>query len=197
MIDLCYGQRKLAEGLFAEEVEEWWEDWMREADRVLEDEELIGLVYEALGRRCTQSRVRGRRGTPAEVVLRLMILKHVRDWSFEALEREVRANLVYRRFTRIGGEKVPDEKTLARVMRALGPEVVEEINRRLVQMAQQQRVVKGRKMRLDTTVVETNIHYPTDSSLLGDGARVLTRTMKKIEGRWKGGSGEFGIGCGV
>jgi IS5 family transposase len=130
--------------------------------------------------------VRGRRGTPAEVVLRLMILKHVRDWSFEALEREVRANLVYRRFTRIGGEKVPDEKTLARVMRALGPEVVEEINRRLVQMAQQQRVVKGRKMRLDTTVVETNIHYPTDSSLLGDGARVLTRTMKKIEGAVEG-----------
>src|SRR5437773_752957 len=105
---------------------------MREADRVLEDEELIGLVYEALGRRCAQSRVRGRRGTPAEVVLRLMILKHVRDWSFEALEREVRANLVYRRFTRVGGEKVPDEKTLARVMRALGPEVVEEIHRRLV-----------------------------------------------------------------
>jgi transposase, IS5 family len=167
-------------------VEEWWEDWMREADRVLEDEELIGLVYEALGRRCAQSRVRGRRGTPAEVVLRLMILKHVRDWSFEALEREVRANLVYRRFTRIGGEKVPDEKTLARVMRALGPEVVEEINRRLVQMAQQQRVVKGRKMRLDTTVVETNIHYPTDSSLLGDRARVLTRTMKKIEGGVEG-----------
>ena len=159
---------------------------MREADRVLEDEELIGLVYEALGRRCAQSRVRGRRGTPAEVVLRLMILKHVRDWSFEALEREVRANLVYRRFTRIGGEKVPDEKTLARVMRALGPEVVEEIHRRLVQMAQQQRVVKGRKMRLDTTVVETNIHYPTDSSLLGDGARVLTRTMKKIEGAVEG-----------
>jgi transposase, IS5 family len=69
VIDLCNGQRKLVEGLFAEEVEEWWEDWMREADRVLEDEELIGLVYEALGRRCAQSRVRGRRGTPAEVVL--------------------------------------------------------------------------------------------------------------------------------
>ena len=94
MIDPCHRQRKLAEGLFAEAVEEWWEDWMGKADQVLEDEELIGLVYEALGRGCPQSRVRGRRGTPAEVVLRLMILKHVRDWSFEALEREVRANLV-------------------------------------------------------------------------------------------------------
>jgi IS5 family transposase len=48
-------------------------------------------------------------------------------------------------------------------------------------MAQQRGVVKGRKMRVDTTEVETNIHYPTDSSLLGDGARVLTRGMQKIE----------------
>src|SRR5207245_2551520 len=81
-----------------------------------------------------------------------------------------------------GGE-VADERASGRVMRALGPEVVEESHRRLVQMAQQQRVVKGRKMRLDTMVVETNIHYPTDRSLLGDGTRVLTRTMKKIESK--------------
>jgi len=48
-------------------------------------------------------------------------------------------------------------------------------------LARERGVVQGRKMRVDTTVVETNIHYPTDSSLLGDGARVLTRTMKKVE----------------
>ncbi len=136
MINPRYQQRTLAEGLFAEEVEEWWEPWMKEADGVLEDEELTELVYEALGRRCPQSRTRGRKGTPAEVVLRLMVLKHVRDWSFETLEREVRANLVYRRFTRIGGEKVPDAKTLARVIRALGPEVMEQIHQRLVKIAQ-------------------------------------------------------------
>ena len=63
---------------------------------------------------------------------------------------------------------------------ALGPEVVEKIHERVVEIAKEHRVVKGRKMRLDTTVVETNIHYPTDSSLLGDGVRVLIRAMKRI-----------------
>ncbi len=72
-------------------------------------------------------------------------------------------------------------KHLARIAQALGGEVIVELHRRLVGMAQEEGVIQGRKLRVDTTVVETNIHYPTDSSLLGDGARVLTRTMKKIE----------------
>jgi IS5 family transposase len=63
---------------------------------------------------------------------------------------------------------------------ALGPEVVENIHKRVVAIAQEKKVVEGRRMRVDTTVVETNIHYPTDSSLLGDGVRVLTRAMKRI-----------------
>jgi IS5 family transposase len=121
--------------------------------------------------------------TPAEVVLRLLLLKHVRNWSYDVLEREVRANLVYRAFTRVGDEKVPDAKTLARLGQLIGPAVVEQLHRRIVKLAQERGVTRGRKMRVDTTVVETNIHYPTDSSLLGDGTRVLTRTMKKIEAK--------------
>lgn len=105
------------------------------------------------------------------------------------LEREVRANIVYRHFTRIGWETVPDAKTLARIARALGPEVIERLHERLIEMARQERVVSGRKMRIDTTVVETNVHYPTDSSLLSDGLRVLTRTMRTIE-QAAGGAGE-------
>ena len=62
----------------------------------------------------------------------------------------------------------------------MGPEVIKQIHERIVQIAQANGVVQGRRMRVDTTVVETNIHYPTDSSLLGDGVRVLTRTMRKI-----------------
>src|SRR5689334_17472968 len=69
---------------------------MTHADQVLEDEQLVQTVYEALSRRCPKSRTRGRRGTPAEVVLRLLLLKHIRNWSYEVLEWEVRANLVYR-----------------------------------------------------------------------------------------------------
>jgi transposase, IS5 family len=96
------------------------------------------------------------------------------------LEREVRANLVYRDFTRVGGEKVPDAKTMGRWGIALGPAVIQQIHERIVQIAQAEKVVQGRKMRVDTTVVESDIHYPTDSSLLGDGVRVLIRTMKRV-----------------
>jgi IS5 family transposase len=115
------------------------------------------------------------------VVLRLLVLMHMRNWSCGVLEREVRANLVYRDFTRVGGSKMPDAKTMGRWGVAVGPEAVKRIHDRIVHIADH-RVAEGRPMRIDTTVVETNIHYPTDSSLLGDGVRVLTRTMKKING---------------
>jgi IS5 family transposase len=176
-------QRTLWEGVVEEDVRALYEPWMIEADRLLEDESLIDGVFVAQGERHEHSATRGRSQTPAEMVLRLLLLKHVRNWSFDTLEREVRANLVYRDFTRIGMGKVPDAKTLARIAQALGGEVIAELHRRLVEIAQEEGVIQGRKLRVDTTVVETNIHYPTDSSLLGDGARVLTRTMKKIETR--------------
>jgi len=156
------------------------EDWMRYADQVLADEQIVAAVYEALAHRHPKSRSRGRLGTPAEVVLRLLVLKHIRNWSYAVLEREVRANLVYREFTRVGSAKAPDAKTMGRWGVALGPEVVKQIHAKLVTIAQDNGLAQGRKMRVDTTVVETNIHYPTDSSLLGDGVRVLIRTMKKI-----------------
>jgi len=180
VIEARRAQLSFAEGLINEEVTDLWEDWMRPADQVLDDDQLLTTVYEALVNRSPKSRTRGRRGTPAEVVLRLLLLKHVRNWSYEAVEREVRANLVYRSFTRVGGGKVPDDTVMNKWALALGPEVIENLHKRVVAIAQEKKVVEGRKMRIDTTVVETNIHYPTDSSLLGDGVRVLTRAMKRI-----------------
>lgn len=179
MIDLRQQQRSFGEGFIQETVDELWEDWMRQADALLEDEALLGTIYEALEKRRPHSRTHGRPGTPAEVVLRMLLLKHIRDWSFAELEREVRASLLYREFTRVRAGKVPDAKTLGRVAQVLGPEVIEKIHARLVALAQEHKVIAGRRMRVDTTVVETNIHYPTDSSLLGDGVRVLTRLMKR------------------
>jgi IS5 family transposase len=173
-------QRTFGEGLIEEEVADLWEDWMRHAHEVLNDEKLIETVYVALAQRSPRSKNFGRPGTPAEVVLRLLVLKHARDWSYDTLEREVRANLVYREFTRVGAGKVPDAKTLGRLGRTLGPEVVEKVHQRVVVLAQEKKIVQGKRLRVDTTVVETNIHHPTDSSLLGDGVRVLTRTMQKI-----------------
>jgi IS5 family transposase len=180
VIEARWQQRSFADGFLSEVVEEFWDDWMRAVDRVLDDEDLVATVYDALRRRRPQSRTRGRLGFPAEVVLRLLLLKHIRAWSFVVLEREVRTNLLYREFTRVRGGKVPDAKTLGRLAQAVGPEVVAALHERVVAIARREKVIAGRKMRVETTVVETNIHYPTDSSLLGDGVRVLTRLMKKV-----------------
>jgi IS5 family transposase len=151
MIEARRRQHSFADGLIAEAVEDLWEPWMRHADKALEDEALLLLIQQELAKRCKKSKTRGRRATPAEVVLRMMLLKHVRDWSFEVLSREVRANLVYREFTRIGGEKVPDDKTMGRLARQLGPEAVEKLHQRVVVIAQENKVASGRKLRLDTT----------------------------------------------
>jgi transposase, IS5 family len=180
MIEVRRRQLSFGDGLIAEEVSDLREDWMKHADAVLADEEIVAAVYEALAKRHPKSRCRGRRGAPADVVLRLLILKHIRNWSYEVLEREVRANLVYRDFTHVGGAKMPDAKTMGRWGLALGPEVLKQLHERIVRIARDKGVTAGRRMRVDTTVVETDIHHPTDSTLLGDGVRVLTRIMRKV-----------------
>jgi len=119
-------------------------------------------------------------GTPAAVVLRLLVLKHLYDWSFDECEREVRGHLVYRAFCRIDGERVPDAKTLIRLAPLLDEAVLKDVLTRLVRLGRTQGLIRGRRLRVDTTVVETNIHYPTDSTLLADGVRVLTRTVRRL-----------------
>jgi len=156
-----------------------WPDWLRKIDTLLEDEAVIEVVAQALEMRWPESRRPGRPGTPADVVIRMLILKHLFDWSYDDLEHEVRANLVYRAFTRIDAGDVPDAKTILKIARALGPEVIEQLHRQVVEVAKRAGVTHGRRFRIDTTVVETNVHYPTDSSLLQDGVRVLTRTMQR------------------
>ena len=180
MIELRHRQLSFADQFVLDESRPLREPWMARIDQVLEDDELLGVVFEALANRRPQSRRRGRLSTPAEVVIRMLLLKHIRNWSYQVLEREVRPNLVYRDFTRVGSGKVPDAKTMGRLALVLGPEVIQQIHRRVIEIARREGVVEGRKMRVDTTVVETNIHYPTDSTLLGDGVRVLTRVMKEL-----------------
>ena len=175
-------QRSFADGFITEEVTDLWEPWMRHADEALNDDQLLEIIQDELSKRCKKSKTRGRPGTTAEVILRMLLLKHMRGWSFEAVTREVRANLVYREFTGIGGGKVPDDKTMGRLARQMGPEAIETLHQRMVAIAVENKVVEGRRMRVDTTVVETNIHYPTDSTLMGNGVRVLTRVMKKVAG---------------
>jgi len=128
MIKMRRAQLTFADGLIHDEVKDLREEWMIYADQGLEDEQLVATVYEALAKRHPKSRSRGRPGTPAEVVMRLMILKHTRNWSYGILEREVRANLVYRNFIRVGGGKMPDAKTMGRWGLALGPQVIKQLH---------------------------------------------------------------------
>src|SRR3984885_7454290 len=180
MIEMRRRQLSFGDGLIAEEVSDLCESWMMHADAVVAEEVIVAAVYEALAKRHPKSRSRGRRGAPADMVLRLLVLKHIRNWSYEVLEREVRANLVYRDFTHVGGAKTPDAKTMGRWGVALGPEVLKQVHERMVKIAHDKGVTAGRRMRVDTTVGETDIHHPTDSTLLGDGVRVLTCIMGKI-----------------
>src|ERR1035438_2944619 len=108
MINLrCVSQPQFPEGFVEGAVGDLWEPWMREADQLLDDDQLLNVVYEALVRRAPKSRTFGRPGVPAEIVVRMLLLKHLRNWSFDELEREVRPNLLYREFTRVAAGKVP------------------------------------------------------------------------------------------
>jgi IS5 family transposase len=148
-------------------------------DEVLEDEELVDRVLDAMRGRFKQSARRGRKGTPAEVALRLLVLKHLKKWSYEELQWEVTGNLVYRHFCRIDGGKVPDAKTMVRLGQLLDGEVLSGMFARIVEQAAERRVTRGRKMRIDTTVVETPIRYPSDSRLCEDVTQVLCREVER------------------
>jgi transposase, IS5 family len=153
---------------------------LRFIDAALNDEALIDQVHAALRGRHAQSARRGRHGTPAEVVLRLQVLKHLKRWSFEQLEWEVRGNVAYRHFCRIHAGKVPDSTTMVRHGQLLHGGALWPIFDRIVQQARERHVTTGRRMRIDTTVVEAPIHYPTDSALCEDSVRVLRRTMSRL-----------------
>jgi IS5 family transposase len=167
-------------GLVVPEVEQLMVAWMREVDQALEDEALVDGVLEVLRRRWPQSARRGRHGTPAETVLRTLALKHLMDWSYDELEREITGSLVYRRFCRVDAGKVPDAKTMVRLGQVLDGDALKLLLERLVIVARGAGVTKGRKLRVDTTVVEAPIHHPTDSGMCEDAVRVLSRAIRRL-----------------
>lgn len=179
MVRRAYRQRSLVEVLLPD-ADKLWDPTLRRIDALLDDTALVDRIAEALAQRHPDSQRRGRLGTPAEVVLRMLVLKHLHDWSFDECEREVRGSLAYRAFCRIDGERAPDAKTLIRLAHLLEEPVLKDLLAQLVTRGRERRVLRGRRLRVDTTVVETNIHYPTDATLLGDGIRVLTRTLRRL-----------------
>ena len=133
MVGRAYQQRSLVEVLLPDG-DKLLDPVLRRIDAILDDEALVDRVAEALARRHPQSQGRGRPGTPAAVLLRMLVLKHLRDWSFADCEREVRASLVYRAFCRIDGEHVPDAKTLMRLAHLLDEAVLKDVLARLGQV---------------------------------------------------------------
>ena len=150
-------------------------------DRLLEDDGLYQQVRADLSQRYPQTPVHGRHSTPAEAILRLLAVKHLYAWSYQETVERVADSLVLRWFCRVYFRRVPAATTLLRWAQTIQPETLHRLNDRAAQLAAQAHVTRARKLRVDGTVVETTIHHPTDSGLLGDGVRVLTRLIKRAK----------------
>jgi transposase, IS5 family len=154
---------------------------LKQLDVLLEDDQLFQQVKADLSRRFPQTSERGRHSTPVEAILRLLLVKHLYNWSFQQTEERVADSLVLRWFCRVYFRRVPDDTTLIRWAQIIRPETVQALNERVVQLATQARVTQGRKLRVDATCVPSNIHHPTDSGLLVDSVRVLSRIMQRAK----------------
>jgi IS5 family transposase len=123
----------------------------------------------------------GRPTISMQSYVRLMVVKHRTGWGYETLVREVSDSLHLRRFCLIAlGARVPDESTVRKLTRRLGPAVVDEITRAVIGKAQRETRFRARAVRIDSTVVEADVRYPTDSGLALDSARVLAREARGL-----------------
>jgi transposase, IS5 family len=150
---------------------------LKKIDTYLEDEKLYRLIRDDLAKRYPRTKETGRNSTPVEVVLRMLVVKRLYSYSYAETERVVRDSLSLRQFCRVYLNDVPDEKTLIRWANVIQPRTLEKFNERIVQLAVERKVTRGRKLRTDGTVVESNIRPPSDNRLLVDGVRVLARTV--------------------
>lgn len=147
-------------------------------DALLKDKKLILLATNDLALSAPQALWNGRPSTPVVVTLRTAVVRRLKNWSYRSAEDEINGSLQWRVFCALGNHPCPDHSTLQSRERLIRPETLQRINDRVVRLAQQQGVSAGRKLRADGSVTETNIHYPTDSSLLADSMRVLGRTLR-------------------
>ena len=154
---------------------------LAEIDRLLDDEELYQLIRGDLARRFPKTEVTGRNSTPVEVILRMLAVRRLYRLSYEQTEYQVRDSLVLRQFCRVYLQDVPDDTTLIRWAGLVQPKTLERFNQRLTQLAAQLKVTRGRRLRTDGTVIESNIHPPSDSSLLADSVRVIGRTLSRAK----------------
>jgi IS5 family transposase len=154
---------------------------LAQIDRLLEDEALYQLIRSDLAARYPNTETTGRKSTPVEVILRMLVVRRLYGWSYAETEKRVKDSLVLRWFCRVYFAGVPDDTTLIRWAGLVQAETLAQFNQRLTGLATQLKVTGGRQLRTDGTVVETNIHAPSDSRLLADSVRVLGRTLSRAK----------------
>jgi transposase, IS5 family len=150
-------------------------------DALLDDDALFRAVRDDLARRYPRTRETGRPSTPVEVLLRLLIVRRLYGWSYAETEHFVGDSLVLRQFCRLGLERAPDDTTLLRWAQLIRPATLDDLLNHVVALARRLQVTRGQKLRVDSTVIETNVHHPTDSSLLADGVRMLGRLVRRAK----------------
>jgi len=148
--------------------------------------ELVGQDL-VRGLACPQT---GARGMSGDQVLRVLLLKQMNGFSYRELEFHLADSVTYRTFCRFGAlGPTPTRATLAENLKKVRAETLEAIGAMVIRHAAKTGVERGRKVRVDSTVVEANVHAPTDSSLLWDGVRVLTRLLLKVAKKCMGYAG--------
>ncbi len=168
-------QPSLWESVLAPELFQMNEELTR-VDKLLDDERFFAPFKERFGTTI------GRPTTAVSTYLRLMYLKHRYEMGYEVLVKEVSDSLVWRRFCHLDlGDRVPDSTTLIKLTHKYGADTVHALNDALVLKLKEGKVIRGRKLRIDTTVVESDIHHPTDTGLLNDGIRVISRVVSRLK----------------
>jgi transposase, IS5 family len=170
-------QPSLWEALLPEELKRLPAE-LAQVDAYLDDERFIAPWRALFDRRL------GRPSVPVDTLLRLLFLKHRYGLGYESLCREVSDSIGWRRFCRIGLDRpVPHPTTLVKLVRRAGPDVIEQLNQALLAKLAQGKLLRGRKLRVDTTVVEADIDYPTDADLLERAVRKVGGLVRRVKGR--------------
>src|SRR5271157_3251816 len=146
-------------------------------DAYLQDEKFFRLIRRDLSKRWPRTLETGRGSTPVEVVLRMLVVKRLYGYSYEDTEQNVSDSLNLRRFCRVYLNDVPDDTTLIRQANLIQPKTLEKSNQRIMELAIERKVTRGRKLRTDGTLVESNNRPPNDNRLLAYSVRVLARNV--------------------
>jgi IS5 family transposase len=175
MLRLSRNQPSLWESILPPELFQMSEE-LSQVGRLLDDERFFAPFRKRFYTRF------GRPTIPIATYLRMMYLKHRYELGYETLVKEVKDSFTWRCFCHLSLEdRVPDDTTLIKLTHKYGEDSLRDLNDALVLKLKERKVIRGKKLRLDTTVAEADIHYPTDTGLLADGVRVITRTVTKLK----------------